>query len=624
MLGLNPITGELVSMTPEEVAEAEAQIAEATSVGASHGCIGAMGDEEDGGIVLLDLESGELIGADDKPNALQVATALLPGVIPLVSNAAPGIAKAMRRGRVNRLRRRIRKLTGRKDAKSRRRLARAKQVLKRLEARAAQVDNAQATSSVTPAAPTVTPQVPAAPAAPVAPQPFAYPSAPTRPARPAYPGGFNPAQAFQAFQQFRQGFPGQQQARPAMSYPPPMAPFFGPRPGPPARRPAGRPQGGGSPFTPFIQQASRAFNPRSQPKEGTVGSIFPSVWGDSVISGDPTSYWNPELDGDFAVGDDSVDPDDLQFIVAFDAEMAEVEDEDDADYDMEVNGFIGSEDDVEIGNIFRRRRGRLQRIRDRQARLRRRAARASRKGRSRRARRLQRRLSRARDLEKKVTKRLQRRAARRGAGSRAARRLARAGVPTSSSKLPATTASKPSAMEQIAQFIPALPEEGSLCVLPLRYDNKTTYGAALTVGTKTTDSDAKEWKTDSIPYAELQLIGAIIEGHYYGTGGEGLIGIEMTKFAPDGKVQALYDAQTQLFDPNGFLTQTSTPAAASVGFLRNIVIGLRDKGRIERTNKVSGTAKVFAPAQASGTFNFVYSFGAIANVIEDAGAQRSN
>lgn len=358
-------------------------------------------------------------------------------------------------------------------------------------------------------------------------------------------------------------------------------------------------------------------------------TIFNPVWGDSVIGADDGSYWNDDIDGDMlSVGADTIrdrdDLEDVQFMAAFDAEMGDIEAEDDADDDLAVGA-----DSYEVGSIFQRGNKRIKTIQDRIARLRSRLARAKRRGKRRRVRRFENRLRRAQQLIKKVGERVQRRRKRRqrrgrGGGGSPNRGTVANPTPRSKGNLPPSSAARPSAMEQIVDFIPSLPAEGKLVVLPLEFGDASYTKVTLKSSTKSAVTDTKTWQSDGIPYAELRLIGAIVEAQLYGTKAAGLAGVELTKFAPDGKVQALYGEQVSLFDPYGFAADGSTkPAATQVGFLRKIIIGLRDKGRIERTNKVSGTVKVFAPAQAVGDYTIQYSLGAICDVIDDPTAAES-
>lgn len=362
------------------------------------------------------------------------------------------------------------------------------------------------------------------------------------------------------------------------------------------------------------QRLDRIMAPRAPQETQMSGGLFGSVYGGSVVGNDEIgNYWNDELEPKNIGSDDPGDPSDVSFMIALDQEIAGWEDEIAADNDV----FIGG-DPEEIGNANLRRQRRMQRMAQRAQQAAQRASAAQSRGRGRRAARLLARQQKLEQLARGSSRKDARRAARtvrRDARSdrREARRERR-----EARRAPVRSGTSRSAILEVA---PDLPPEGSLVVLPMLYNSTDVYKFSFKTSTSAAVSDTKSWLSEGIPYAELRLIGTMVELSAYAADTSKNLGAEILQFQPDGRVSALYGPQVDLADPDGFSDLAGNDFATF--FMRLIVIGLRDKGRIEKTNKIAGQLRVFAPAQATGTVTGQYTFAAVCDVLEDEAAALS-
>jgi hypothetical protein len=171
------------------------------------------------------------------------------------------------------------------------------------------------------------------------------------------------------------------------------------------------------------------------------------------------------------------------------------------------------------------------------------------------------------------------------------------------------------------EFAPAFPPEGQLVKIPLLNNSLNYVSGTLALATGAVKSATQSWASSGISYAELEIVGVEIELTTHDAGGAGLPGIELTAFAGDGQIPALYGTQQALAQCDGSLSGLKTQAA--VGHARLVVIGLRDKAGLSKTQTVRATTRVFAFAGATGTLSYLASVSAILNTRSDPAAEQS-
>lgn len=173
----------------------------------------------------------------------------------------------------------------------------------------------------------------------------------------------------------------------------------------------------------------------------------------------------------------------------------------------------------------------------------------------------------------------------------------------------------------MTEFAPALPPEGQLVKIPLKSGTDTYISGTLSAKTAV-QSTAKTLVSTGITYAELRSVGLEVELTAYSALGA-LVGFEVTDFQTGGKISALYDNQVTLCEMEGFASAAKAGSITHYG--RSVIIGLRDKAELEKTNTLTANINVFARSN-TGTIavRYLLRASAILDVIDDPNAEASD
>lgn len=170
-------------------------------------------------------------------------------------------------------------------------------------------------------------------------------------------------------------------------------------------------------------------------------------------------------------------------------------------------------------------------------------------------------------------------------------------------------------------YAPSLPPEGQLVKIPIKSGNDTYVTGTLTLSTTKAATAVKTLTSTGISYAELRSVGVEVEATADSPAGA-LFGVELIDFQTGGKIAALYGNQVALADMEGYPAGTS--AAQVSHYARLVVIGLRDKAELEKTNTLSAQIRLFASSAVTGTLRYLARTSAICDVLEDDAADRSD